>query len=71
MLEIGDDLVLSQDSYRRMKTIVSRMLRAAGASTVSDLRQVLGTTRRVIIPLLETLDRDGVTQRDGDRRKLR
>ena len=70
-LELGNDLILSQDSYQRMKTIISRMLRAAGSSTASELRQVLGTSRRIIIPLLEALDRDGVTQRDGDRRTLK
>jgi selenocysteine-specific elongation factor len=35
------------------------------------LRQALGTSRRIAIPLLERLDKDGVTRRDGDRRVLR
>ena len=39
----------------------------AGAS---ELRQLLGTSRRVIIPFLERLDRDGVTHRIGDKRVL-
>ena len=30
----------------------------------------LGTSRRVIIPLLEYLDKQGVTRRDGDKRSL-
>jgi hypothetical protein len=40
--------------------------------TTAEARQALGTTRRVAIPLLEYLDRAGVTQRlPDDRRRLR
>jgi selenocysteine-specific elongation factor len=40
--------------------------------TLSSARQALGTTRRVAVPLLEHLDRIGVTERvDGDLRRLR
>ena len=40
--------------------------------TISSARQALGTTRRVAVPLLEHLDRIGVTERvDGDLRRLR
>ncbi len=39
--------------------------------TLSAARQALGTTRRVAVPLLEHLDRTGVTERvDGDLRRL-
>jgi selenocysteine-specific elongation factor len=40
--------------------------------TAAEARQALGTTRRVAIPLLEYLDRAGITQRlPDDRRRLR
>jgi selenocysteine-specific elongation factor len=40
--------------------------------TTAEARQALGTTRRVAIPLLEYLDRTGITQRlPDDRRRLR
>jgi hypothetical protein len=38
---------------------------------VSELRQVLGSSRRVVVPLLEYLDRTFVTIRRGDKRILR
>jgi len=39
--------------------------------TAAQARQALGTTRRVAIPLLEFLDRAGVTERlPADRRRL-
>lgn len=40
--------------------------------TVSEARKALGTTRRVAVPLLELLDRRGLTQRlPDDRRRVR
>jgi selenocysteine-specific elongation factor len=36
----------------------------------SEAREALGTTRRTAIPLLEHLDRSGVTVRLGDLRRL-
>ena len=33
---------------------------------MSDLNALLGTTRKFSIPLLEYLDSQGVTRRDGD-----
>jgi selenocysteine-specific elongation factor len=38
--------------------------------TAGEARDVLGTTRKTAIPLLEHLDRTGVTRRDGDQRRL-
>ena len=70
-LELGEEIVLLEESFRQMRTVITRTLRSAGPATASDLRQVLGTTRRVLIPVLERLDREGVTRREGDRRSLR
>jgi selenocysteine-specific elongation factor len=38
--------------------------------TAAEARQALQTTRRVAIPLLERLDRDGVTRRLPDDRRV-
>lgn len=38
--------------------------------TVSELRQRLGTSRRVMVPLLERLGREGRTDRAGERHRL-
>ena len=65
------ELVLAAESYQRVRAAVVRYLRSQGPATASDLRQMLGTTRRIMIPVLEHLDREGVTRREGDRRALR
>ena len=38
---------------------------------MSELRELLKTNRRIAVPLLEKMDKDGVTLRAGDVRKLR
>ena len=48
-----------------------QVITAADAATVSELRQSLGSNRRVVVPLLEYLDRTFVTVRRGDKRALR
>lgn len=49
---------------------VTAFLEKNGQATVSELRQELNTSRKVIMPLLDRLDRDGVTIRNGDYRTL-
>jgi selenocysteine-specific elongation factor len=69
--EINVEIVMSTESLKRASQMIREFLRAKGPSTTSDLRQMLGNSRRVAIPLLERLDRDGVTLRQGDKRSLR
>jgi selenocysteine-specific elongation factor len=68
---LNEDVALSAAAFSRLKTLVVQYLGERGSTTVSELRQVIGTTRRVLVPFLERLDRLGVTVREGDRRKLR
>ena len=53
-VELGAEIVLLEESFRRMKTIITRSIRSTGPATASDLRQMLGTTRRVLIPVAGT-----------------
>jgi selenocysteine-specific elongation factor len=70
-VELGDDLVMLAENFARAAEAIKKHIRERGPATVSDLRQMLGTNRRVIVPLLERLDREGVTLRQGDKRVLR
>ena len=69
--EINAEIVMSTDSMKRASEMIRQFIRAKGPATTSDLRQMLGNSRRVAIPLLERLDRDGITLRQGDKRALR
>ena len=46
-----------------MKSAVGDFLSKNGPATVSELRQALETSRRIMVPFLERLDREGFTRR--------
>jgi len=68
--ELALDVLLLHESFERMKSQVTEFISKNGPATVSQLRQALGSSRRVMVPLLERLDREGVTRRAGDKRTL-
>ena len=70
-MDLGEEVVLLKDHFDRAREAVVKVIRERGPATTSDLRQMLGTSRRILIPLLERLDRDGVTRREGDKRVLK
>jgi selenocysteine-specific elongation factor len=69
LVELNGEIVLATD-FASMRGAIVAFLRKNRSAGVSELRQLLGTSRRVIIPFLERLDRDGVTRRIGDKRVL-
>jgi selenocysteine-specific elongation factor len=69
-IEVGSDLVVLRENFERMKSSVVDFISKNGPATVSELRQHIQSSRRVMVPFLERLDRDGVTRRAGDRRRL-
>ena len=69
--ELALDVVLLRGSFEHMKSQVAEFISKNGPATVSQLRQALGSSRRIMVPLLERLDREGVTTRAGDKRRLR
>ena len=71
IIEVGPDLILLREAAEQMQSVVVAFISRNGPATVSELRQEIGTSRRVLVPFLEYLDRQGITRRDGDRRKLR
>ena len=71
VVEISAEIVLSAAAAAQATTQVKACVSQQGPATVSELRQALGASRRVVVPLLEYLDRTFVTVRRGDRRGLR
>ena len=68
---LSEEIILGAPAFAEMKSRITEALRERGTATTSELRQILGTSRRVLIPLLEYFDRTGLTIRQGDRRSLR
>ena len=69
LLRVTEQIVLAPDAQAEAARLLARLPQPF---TTAEARQALGTTRRVAIPLLEYLDRAGITQRlPDDRRRLR
>jgi selenocysteine-specific elongation factor len=69
--ELALDVVLLRENFERIKSRVTEFISKNGPATVSELRQAIGSSRRIMVPLLERLDRDGITRRVGDKRSVR
>jgi len=70
IVEISSEIVVHREADEQMQNAVTELLSKHGSATASQVRQKIGTSRRVIIPFLEYLDRIGVTRRIGDDRVL-
>jgi selenocysteine-specific elongation factor len=69
LLRVNEQIVLAPGAQARAARVLAALPQPF---TTAQARQALGTTRRVAIPLLEYLDRAGITQRlPDDRRRLR
>jgi selenocysteine-specific elongation factor len=70
IVEISSEIVVLRETDKEMQNAVTELLSKHGSAAASQVRQKIGTTRRVIIPFLEYLDRIGVTRRIGNERVL-
>jgi len=76
LLGLGEVVRVGAHLYRaaqiaEIRGRLERTLRAEGRMTAARFRDVVGTSRKYVVPLLEYFDRIGVTERDGDQRTLR
>ena len=68
---ISAELVLASETVTSAKDVVTAVIREKGAASLGDFRDRLGCSRRVLVPLLDYFDREGLTVRTGDRRTLK
>ena len=67
LVPVGDDLVYLPETLDQVVALTRRL---DDGFSVGAFRDALGISRRQAIPLLEWLDRSGVTRRDGDVRSV-
>ena len=66
LVRIKDDFFITQTSGKILLEGVEGFFRSRNEMSLSDFREIAGTTRKWMIPLLEYLDRTQVTMRKGD-----
>jgi len=70
LVAINQEIVLARAAIEEAKGAVARHVATAGGITVAELRDLLDTSRKFALPLMEYLDSSGFTLRVGDRRIL-
>ncbi len=70
LVRVGDGVLFHRDAIETAGARAVAWIREKGDLVSADFKDVLGSTRKYVIPLLEHLDALGVTKRDGPKRKL-
>jgi len=70
LIKLGDGILFLRETYDEAVARLITYIREHGQITVAEARDVLGATRKYILPLLEHMDALHITRRAGDVRLL-
>jgi selenocysteine-specific elongation factor len=68
VMRVGEDLIIAADVLEEAAQKTREHLKAQGRLSVAEFRDLLGTTRKFALPLLEWMDEQKITRRAGDER---
>src|SRR3972149_2415779 len=67
-IKIAEDYFLHQRTWTELKEKIRALKPRQRTFSVTDFKALLGVSRKYAIPLLEHLDREGITRRSGNER---
>lgn len=70
LVKLASDWYADAAALTEARRKVEGRLEREGSADIGTLKEMFGLSRKYLIPLLEYLDRAGVTRREGDRRVL-
>ncbi len=70
VVEVGEDVLFHRDVLEEIRALVVAHIARHGEITVATLRDLLGSSRKYTVTVLEYFDALRVTRRIGDRRVL-
>lgn len=70
LVKIAPGLFLHQEAVRKAEALLRKTIEQQGPITVAQFRDILGSSRKIVVPLLEYFDSRQVTLRQGDVRRL-
>ena len=71
VVRVADDTVFGREAYAQALATIQTHLRTHQRITVAEARDLLQSSRKYVLPLLEWLDAQKITRRVGDDRILR
>lgn len=70
LLRLGPDLHFDAEAVEEARGKIVVYLKEHGTILMKDARDLVGSSRKYILPLMEHFDQQGITKRDGDIRVL-
>ncbi|MDH7602869.1 MAG: selenocysteine-specific translation elongation factor [Armatimonadota bacterium] len=70
LVKITPEILMHQSVLREIESEITGYLKRHGQATVAQIRNLLGSSRKYVVPLLEYLDSKRITKRIGDLRVL-
>jgi selenocysteine-specific elongation factor len=72
LIKLADELVFHRDSLATLRMTMTEYKRTTGTSRidVARFKDLAGVSRKYAIPLLEHLDRERITRREGNERVI-
>ncbi len=67
---LGDGVIFEIRNYESARDVVLELLETSDDSSLGMIRDALGTNRRITQALMETMDKEGLTVRVGEGRKI-
>jgi selenocysteine-specific elongation factor len=68
LCKVTEDLIFHRSALQRLKELLARRKAQSNRINVALFKEITGLSRKYAIPLLEYLDRERVTRREGDER---
>ena len=69
VVRISADAYLHAENFRALVDRIGEKLGESGSLSIADCKELFGFSRKYAVPILEYLDREGITRREGDVRK--
>jgi len=71
IIKLDDGILMDKKIFNRMKEQIVSFLRENKSIELNEVRNILGMSRKYMIPFLERLDKEGITVRKENKRYLR
>ena len=70
LIYIGEGITLHKDNLEKVKNLVINYIKENGSINIGQLKELIDSSRKYLVPILEYLDREKVTKRVEDKRVL-
>ena len=70
LIKITEDLIFHRAALEKLREMLARRKERSNRINVTVFKELTGLSRKYAIPLLEYLDRERVTRREGDERVI-